>query len=406
MKKWNPVLTMLKALSFLWIFLLLSRCQSADSRESSREVLYDRIARARVADSISEWRNAVLHSPSTIRMQEALDAYYHRVLGKRFNGAILVARKGVVIYERYQGYADLSKHIPIDEHTTFQLASTSKPFLAMAVLWLYQRGELNLNDPVQKYFPNFPYKGVTIKLLLNHRSGLPNYLYCCQSYWKDPSRLMTNQDVVRILCKYHPRPVYKPDTHFNYCNTNYCVLAAIVEEITHEPYGEFLKRIFFEPLGMHNTYVYTPREPAPANQSISYDARGIKVRTVPFDGVVGDKNVYSTVEDLLKWDQALYSGKLFPDSILQLAYTPYSHEHPGIHNYGLGWRMLVYPDGEQIIYHNGWWHGNNSVFYRFLKDTTTLIILSNRYDPIVYHVQPVMKILHENDVEGEVDEGG
>ncbi|MCL6523772.1 MAG: beta-lactamase family protein [Thermoflavifilum sp.] len=406
MKKLNPVLLVMKSLGLLCVLLLLSRCQSADSRESSGAAIRDRLANARTADSVNAVRFSILNSPTTLRMQEALDEFFQHHLGKRFNGAILVARKGVVIYEKYQGYADLAKRIPIDEHTTFQLASTSKPFLAMAVLWLYQRGKLDLNDPVQKYFPNFPYKGVTIKLLLNHRSGLPNYLYCCQPYWKNPSRLMTNQDVVRILCQYHPRPIYKPDTHFNYSNTNYCVLAAIVEDITHEPYGEFLKRIFFEPLGMHDTYVYTPREPAPANQSISYDARGRKVRTVPFDGVVGDKNVFSTVEDLLKWDQALYSGKLFPDSILRLAYTPYSNERPSIHNYGLGWRMLVYPDGQQIIYHNGWWHGNNSVFYRFIQDTTTLIILSNRYDPVVYHVQPIMKILHENDIEGEVDEGG
>ena len=111
--------------------------------------------------------------------------------------------------------------------------------------------------------------------------------------------------------------------------------------------------------------------------------------------MVGDKNVYSTVEDLLRWDQALYNGKLFTKTSIKEAFTPYSNEHPGIKNYGLGWHLLVYPDSSEVVYHNGWWHGNTSVFYRFIDDSTTLIILSNRFNKMVYHVQPVWKTLHE-----------
>jgi CubicO group peptidase (beta-lactamase class C family) len=353
----------------------------------------------------NEEKEAILNSPATKEMQRGLEAFYERELGgnRHFNGGMLVARKGVVIFEKYNGYANFRLHQKINNHTSFQLASTSKTFTGMATLWLQQQGKLSINDPIQKYFPNFPYKGITLKMLLNHRSGLPNYLYCCDSLWPDRSRYMTNMDVINILTKYHPAPQYQPNTHFDYCNTNYCILGAVIEKVTGEKLGTFLSQIFFKPLGMKDTHVYTPRETMPPNQSLSYNYRDRQEANNPYDGVVGDKNVYSTPEDLLKWDQALYNGKLFTDSSLKAAYTPYSHERPGIRNYGLGWRMIVYPDGEKIIYHNGWWHGDNSVFYRFIKDTTTLIILSNKYDRAVYQVKPIWKILHEND--GGVDNG-
>ena len=339
---------------------------------------------------------AVLSSRKTRVMIDGLENFYDRQLGKYFSGGMLVARKGVIIFERYQGMANAQTHTPIDAHTTFQLASTSKPFTAMAILWLQQQGKLNIRDSIQQFFPRFPYPGITLKMLLDHRSGLPNYLYFSDSLWTNPSRLMTNQDVINLMIRYHPKPDYPPDTHFKYCNTNYCILGAIAEKVSHERLGILLNNIFFRPLNMKDTWLYDPNYVIwRPNQSLSYDYRNRPIAAVPADGVIGDKNIYSTPEDLLKWDQALYSGKLFTPATLRAAFTPYSNEHPGIRNYGLGWRLLVYPDGEKIVYHNGWWHGNNSVFYRFIDDSTTLIILCNRYDREVYQVHPIWKILHE-----------
>jgi CubicO group peptidase (beta-lactamase class C family) len=356
-------------------------------------------------DSLAFHKEAILSSPETKKMEKGLNDFYSHQLGRNFNGAMLVARKGVVIFEKYQGYADFTNKLPIDRKTTFQLASTSKPFTAMAVLYLQQEGLLQIKDPVQKYFPKFPYRGVTLKTLLNHRSGLPNYLYFCDKYWSDRKSLMTNQDLIDLMIKYHPPRAYPPDTHYNYCNTNYAVLGAVIEKVTGMKLGDYLKKIFFTPLGMTHTYVYDPhQEITNPHQSLTYDSRTRLIPDECFDGVVGDKNVYSTVEDLLKWDQALYAGKLFTKATLKAAFAPYSNEHPGIKNYGLGWHLLVYPDSSEVVYHNGWWHGNTSVFYRFVDDSTTLIILSNRFNKMVYHVQPIWKTLHEASFAG--DDGG
>lgn len=358
-------------------------------------------------DSIALHKDAVLSSPETRTMVRGLDDFFTHNLGRNFNGAMLVARKGVVIYEKYQGYANLADKTPIDRETTFQLASTSKPFTAMGVLYLQQKGLLSINDPIQKYFPDLNYPGVTIKTLLDHRSGLPNYLYFCGDYWKDPNKLMTNQDIIDIMAKYHPHSYFKADTRYSYCNTNYAVLGSIIEKVSGMSLEKFLKKTFFEPLGMKHTYLFNAhRDKIGAHQSLTYDYRGRLIPDQCFDGVVGDKNVYSTVDDLLKWDQALYSGQLFTKATLEAAYTPYSNEHPGVKNYGLGWHLLVYPNDSKVVYHNGWWHGNTSVFYRFIDDTTTLIILSNRFNKTIYNVQPLWKILHEANFEqGDDGEG-
>ncbi|GAA4306039.1 serine hydrolase domain-containing protein [Compostibacter hankyongensis] len=379
--------------------LLMSACQSGVSREAGHHP--GREAEAEEAFyhiPTRKEKRSILNADDTKEMVRGLDDFFDHKLGRNFNGAMLVARKGVVIFEKYKGYGDFSRKSPVNSHTTFQLASTSKPFTAMGILWLQEQGKLKITDSVQKYFPGFAYPGVTLKTLLNHRSGLPNYLYFSDDLWKDRSRLMTNQDVVDLMVKHHPRRQYPPDTHFSYCNTNYIILAAIIEQVSGKSLGAFLKATFFDPLGMKDTYVYNPNtDPLNPMQSLSYDYRAVPIANECFDGVVGDKNVYSTVNDLLKWDQALYGGKLFSDATLEAAFTPYSNEHPGIRNYGLGWRLLVYPDSLKMVYHNGWWHGNTSVFYRFIKDSTTLIILSNRYNKLVYQVKPLWDILHEGE---------
>lgn len=381
--------------------ILTQGCQPGVSRDTTDEVKDSSAAAKAAREKI---REAVLSSAETRRMADELDDYVRHKLGPHFNGAFLVARKGVVIYEHYQGYSNIADKIPIDKHSTFQLASTSKPFTAMGILWLQQEGKLNVNDPIQKFFPRFPYQGVTLKTLLNHRSGLPNYLYFGDNLWPDRSKLMSNMDVINLMIKHHPAAQYAPDRHYSYCNTNYCILGAVIEKVTGEKLGTFLRKTFFDPLGMHDTYVYTPQKDAPRQgQSLTYDYRSIPIADECYDGVTGDKNVYSTPEDLLKWDQALYNGKLFTNATLEAAYTPYSNEHPGIKNYGLGWHLLVYPNHNEVVYHNGWWHGNNSVFYRFIQDTTTLIVLSNRYNRAVYQVQPIWKILHE--APGVADDG-
>ncbi|HET7119180.1 MAG TPA: serine hydrolase domain-containing protein [Hanamia sp.] len=321
--------------------------------------------------------------------------YENKLLRTGFNGGILVAKKGEVIFENYHGFFDLRKKDSLlNKHSAFQLASVSKTFTAMATLKLAQMGKLSINDDVKKYFPAFPYDNVTIRLLMSHRSGLPNYIYFMQKLGWDIKQHCTNEDVLDYLIKYKPQGTGKPDTHFSYCNTNYALLALIIEKASGESYADFLQQQFFTPLHMNDTYVFNIKDSATAMPS--YDWRGRHEAFTFLDCGIGDKNIYSTPEDLLKWDQALYSNKIFTAQTLQEAFTPYSNEKPGIRNYGYGWRMNVYPNGKKIIYHNGWWHGNNAVFIRMIQDSVTIIVLGNKYNRNIYEAK---------DMEGYFDPG-
>lgn len=379
----------------LLIIPFLQSCQEGKGQSNDYSQLDSAYAQAKAYyDSIDFHRQAILSSPETKRIQKGLERFYSRTLTSRFNGSMLVAHKGVVIFEKHNGYADFNKKVPITKNTGFQLASTSKPFTAMGILYLVRQGKVKLSDSVQKFFPELPYPGVTVKNMLNHRSGLPKYLYFTGLYWDDMSQLMSNQDVIDLMVKYHPDRIYPPDTHYNYTNTNYVLLGAIIQKVTGMSLGGFFKKVFFDPLGMTHTFVYNPNTGKTYNnRSLTYDYRTREIPNECFDGVVGDKNVYSTTEDLLKWSEALYPGHLFTKTELEKAFTPYSQEYPSTRNYGLGWHLLCYKNGIKVPYHNGWWHGNTSSFYRFIDDSTTLIILSNRFNKRVYKVQPIWKLM-------------
>lgn len=301
-----------------------------------------------------------------------------------FNGSILVAKDGAIVYEKYVGLADprIKGRDSITAETPFQIASSGKTMTSAAVLKLWEDGKLNIDDSVSKHFPGFPYPGVTVKTLLNHRSGLPNYLYYFEKGKWDRKQQATNSDVLNTLMTWQPAKAANADKRFQYCNTNYVLLALIVEKVSGLSFPEFMKKTFFEPLGMTHSFVIGPNEQAGHLQSFQPNNA---LWSLDFsDGPYGDKNIYSTPRDLLIWDQALSQGKVLNEATLQAAYTPYSNEKPGIHNYGLGWRMLNYPNGKKVIYHNGHWHGFNIAFARLPDEKATVIIFSNRYNQGVY----------------------
>ena len=318
-------------------------------------------------------------------------AFYDTVLLTHgFNGAFLVAKKGAVIFEAYNGYANLQKKDSLNEHSAFHLASISKTFTAMAVLYLAQSGKLSLDNDIRNYFPGLPYEGITVKMLLSHRSGLPNYLYFMQKLGWDKKKYCTNQDVVNYLIRFHPDVTNSPGRHFTYCNTNFVLLAIIIEKISTLPYPQFMKHTFFGPLQMSDTYVFTLADTLTAMPS--YTWKGIPEQLTFLDATYGDKNIYTTAQDLLKWDQALYTNQLFAPETLQAAFTPYSNEKPGIRNYGYGWRMNIYPNGKKIVFHNGWWHGSNTVLMRLIEDSATVIVLGNKYNRTIYDAKKLANI--------------
>ncbi|MEO6455826.1 MAG: serine hydrolase domain-containing protein, partial [Ginsengibacter sp.] len=325
------------------------------------------------------------------RYQSEIKNYYENNLVRLgFNGGILVAKKGNIIFEAYHGYSNAQKKDSFNLHSAFHLASVSKTFTAMAILKLAELGKLKLDDDLILYFPAFPYAGVTIKMLLNHRSGLPNYIYFLQELGWDVTKVSTNQDVLDYLIKFKPPITHLPGTRFNYCNTNYALLALLIEKVSGKPFPEFMQYAFFKPLKMNDTYVFTMADSAKAMPS--YDWRWRPEVFNFLDGEYGDKNIYSTPRDLLKWDQALYSTQLFDKQTLEEAFTPYSHEKPGIKNYGLGWRMDLYPNGKKIIFHTGWWHGNNSILIHLVEDSATIIVLGNKYNRSVYEAKKLANV--------------
>ena len=327
-------------------------------------------------------------SPTELRHYKSIaEKFFDSMLGRgRFNGSILVAKNGEVIYEKYSGFRDPRvRRDSITPSTSFHLASVSKTFTGMAILKLAQEGKLALEDTVSKHLPGFPCQGVTIKTLLNHRSGLPNYVHYMEKLGWDKKRLITNQDVLDFIIARHCEiQIGPPDRSFSYYNTNY-VLLVLIEKVSGQFYGDYLKFAFFEPLGMKDTYVFTIADSAKSLPSFFYSGRMYGFDFL--DLVYGDKNIYSTVRDLLKWDQALHNGGLFTKESLDAAYAGYSFERPGINNYGLGWRMFLLRNGKKFIYHNGWWHGNRTAFYRLLDENVTIIALSNNDSKKVYNTK-------------------
>jgi len=312
----------------------------------------------------------------------AKDHFENSLVNRGFNGQILIAKNGTVVYEKAVGFADFRTKDSLNSNTPMHIASVSKTFTGMAILHLMEQGRLNLDDTLGKYFPSFPYEGVTVKMLLNHRSGLPNYLDYL-SELKANDTCYSNQDVLNSLYTLKPAPLSRPDKRFKYCNTNFVLLAMIVEKISGETFPAYMKKEFFSPLQMTNTFVYASQDTLSPTPSFEWTGRYWSPD--PFDCTYGDKNVYTTVEDLLKWDQALSGGQLFKKETLDSAYTPYSNEKRSIHNYGLGWRMMIFPNGKKFVYHNGRWHGSNAVFVRFADENATMIIIGNKYNSNIYN---------------------
>lgn len=322
-----------------------------------------------------------------------LDDYFSsRQQSGKFNGNVLIAQKGKPIFSKAYGFANRDTWEKLNINSTFQLASTSKPFTSTAILMLADKGKLKLDDTLQTYFPDFPYKGITVRMLLCHRSGLPDYLVFSQKYFAE-KKYLDNWDVFYMMECNKPKPVAPPNTSFDYNNTNYVLLAALVEKVSGIRFDKFLEYNIFKPLGMKNTWVWHPTQSRKKGQTYGYSYSWKKRDPDMFDGAWGDKGIYSNVEDMLKWDQSFYTNLLLSPKMIKEAFAS-NNITSSRKNYGLGWRTYSTDDGSKIVYHNGWWHDYNIVFKRYLKDTTTIIIMSNKYNQSVYKTDPVLGLLN------------
>jgi len=311
-----------------------------------------------------------------------LDTFFlNRYKAKTFYGAYLFAENGRIIQENSFGYAHLAHKDTLTTQHTFQLASASKPFTAVSIMQLVEQGKVNLEEDIRTYLPRVPYAGITIHQLLTHHSGLSDYRYYCDapdSIWPDKHKTITNNDVLNIMNELVPMINYAPNTRFNYCNTNYMLLASVVEKISGLAFKDYLQQNIFEPLNMDSTVLYT-RENYAELKSPTKGYNGAYNPTIDIylNGAVGDKGVYSNVEDLLKFDQALYNGSLLSDSSVHLINTAHNKTQLNGQNYGYGFRMYENTEVGKIVFHTGWWKGFRTYFIRVIDQKQTVIVLTH-----------------------------
>ncbi len=327
-----------------------------------------------------------------------IDAFMQELhLKRNFNGNVLVAKNGKIIYQNTIGWAYYLKD-SLKITSRFELASVSKPFTSTAILMLAEEGKLRLDQNVKEFFPDFPYEGITIKLLLTHRSGMLNYIYFAGDIWKAQRRNqkkgISNTDAMNLLAEYKPAPYSKPDVGFHYNNSNYMVLGAIIEKVTGKPYAEFVQERIFKPCGMKHTAVYSKAvyDKIPTDV-IGYDGDW-KYSVVQnfLDGPVGDKGIYSTVQDLYLFDRAMRKGKLLKQASMDSAYAPHNEMKNGHFNYGYGWHTFE-GDGQKVVYHTGWWHGFRHIYLRNITKDITIILLCNFTNASLLKLDDLYKIV-------------
>ncbi len=317
-----------------------------------------------------------------------IDSYYENVWEKGdLWGGFLVAKGDEILYEGYRGFTQENKQSPVNDTVALHVASISKSITAMAVMKLIEAGKLEMDVPLTKYFPGFPYPEVTVFTLLSQRSGLPKYEYFIEKIEPEPAELskkyISNHDILNLLIRYKPELARATNTGFMYCNTNYALLALLVEHATKIPFPEAMQQIVFRPLKMKHTYILQEKDMESAAKS--FYQRGPRV--YPYDRldlIYGDKNVYTTPRDLLNFSKAMFAENFLREDLKKMIFEPYSNERPGVNNYGLGFRMKVFNENEKLTYHNGWWHGTNSVFGHLLKSKVTIIAIGNKYSSRVY----------------------
>jgi len=344
---------------------------------------------------------------------DTLDAFFKQCYeNKQFNGNVLIAKNGQIIYHKSFGISNINPETPLQLNSQFRLASLAKPFTAMAVMILKERDMLKYEDELIKYIPILPYPGITIRHLLTHTSGIPKYEDLTEKYW-DPEhekftdkKYVTNDDIIDLLVKYHPAVSSKPGDKYSYSNTGYVLLASIVSRVSGQPFEKFLKDNIFDPLDMTHSLVYS----AVRNDKMENRVYGYLLAMNGSDyilndfhymsGLAGDGAVYSTTGDLFKWDRALYTEKLVSKAALEEAFTPAVLNDGSITKYGLGWGIEKSFSGKKTVNHGGGWIASRTYLLREIEEDNTVIILTNHTSRHIYSIRKaVSQILHKQSFE-------
>lgn len=311
---------------------------------------------------------------------------------EQFNGNVLIANKGKIIYEKSFGYADMDQKRELSPSSVFDIGPVSKQFTSMAIMILYDRHKLTFDDNIRTYLREIPYTNITIRHLLTHTSGIPEHFRHSAKWGEgwDTVIIKNNNKLLIELVKRKPTLNFKPGERWEYCNDNYALLALIVERVSGKKFRDFLKKEIFDPLQMNNTSSFTrfdqikPKELAVGyeysfqrGKYISGDEISDFYFTLSKDGVEGDGNIKSTTGDLLKWDRALYVEKLIKNSTLDEAFSPVKLTNGQTVNYGFGWFIDYNEASENEIKQNGGTPGHFTYIGRYVGIYKTVIFQKN-----------------------------
>jgi CubicO group peptidase (beta-lactamase class C family) len=333
--------------------------------------------------SISEGRSEIALTQAQEQKAAEIDSlirYYHEQ--GIFNGTVLVAEAGKVIYQEGFGYANVDTKERLEPKSVFRLASLSKQFTAMCIMILEEQGKLNYDDNLQKYIPELKYEGITIRHLLWHTSGIPRYMEFMAKRFSD-DEWYVNADVIETLAKDHPEKHFEPGEKYEYSNTGYLLLASVVERASGVPFKNFLHQNIFDKLGMSSSiFPFGKKEfDEMANRVRGYnrkkDGEYVDNDYIDFDyDVFGDGGVFSNVIDLFKWNEALATEKLVTKDTIQEAYKPYVLNDGSVGDYGFGWSVSEV-DANKIVEHSGSWIGFRTYILRDITNNHCVIVLTN-----------------------------
>ena len=310
----------------------------------------------------------------------------------QFSGSVLIARHSNIIYKKSFGLADIEAGIPNTPKTNFNVASTTKPFTALAIALLVENSKIEYDVPVTRYLQEFPYASITLRQLLTHTSGLPNYshrppfikYHDAVSPITSPEKVFTSRDILDWLIEKDAKLAFEPGSKMSYCNTGYVILSLIIEKASGKSYDEFIKEHILIPAGMNNSLIYSKASDPPIpNRAFGYrptlDRTSFVMNDMNcLDGIVGEGGLYTSVEDLFRFDQALYSYQLMSKETSAQMFSPCVLNDGQKKGYGLGWIIAGYDDqGPLIVKHGGKWRGFTTAFQRLIEDSSTVIILTN-----------------------------
>ncbi|WP_078997520.1 serine hydrolase domain-containing protein [Lysobacter enzymogenes] len=314
---------------------------------------------------------------------EQVDALLADYRGRVPGASVLVLRDGRPVLRRGYGMAVLEDGVAAAPRTNYRLASVSKQFTAAAVLLLAQDGALGLDDPIKRWLPSLPKAcdAITIRQILSHQSGLIDYEDVMPARFDADARQMRDADVLATL-EGQDRTYFAPGSGYRYSNSGYALLALTVEKASGRSFAAFLRERIFAPLDMRDTVAYQRGVSQVAHRAYGYsfeDGRWRRTDQSPTSAVLGDGGIYSSIDDLAKWDAALYDGRLLSDASRRLAFAAHTPTDVAEVGYGYGWRIT----GE-TLWHSGETIGFRNVIVRWPQRRLTVVMLSNRNDPEPY----------------------